>query len=80
MAAVVDVASRRLSDLLMTEEPQPIPVTMRRPGTPDNFVYNGDFEHGLNAWNWGGASAQVIDQGQSGKCLQLTVQPNEKSE
>jgi hypothetical protein len=72
VAAAVDFASRRISELLMTEEAQPPLVTMRRPGTSENFVYNGDFEHGLNAWNWGGASAQVIDHGQSGKCLQLT--------
>jgi hypothetical protein len=69
LAAAVELTSRTMSRL-MSEQPATA-STIRRKGTPDNYVYNGDFEYGVDEWQAGGASIEAVADGQSGKCLKL---------
>src|SRR5438093_85069 len=70
MGAAVEWASRSISER-MIDSGIATTTRVRTRGTSENYVYNGDFERGSDQWESGGATTEIVDHGQSGKCLKL---------
>ena len=70
IAIGIEWVSRRLWTEI-NQDPVAEVTVVRTKGTPDNYVYNGDFEKGVAEWAGGGAALIAVEGGQSGQCLKL---------